>query len=312
LNTTMPIRIVYRSKKVSVPLIAAIEACGGWERAGIDVQRMDFVNGAAQSDPLLISGEIDFIFGSHISPYIHKSKGLDFVCLGSTVNWVNDSLVSKQPIEDLGELRGKVIATDSVSTSNHPWANHKLYMMRAGVDSSEITWVGGKSSGTKRKSWELVASGEADAAMVIPPNHKNAAKAGLVVRQMPLLPMVQSTTLTTLWKTRNERTDLCRGVVRAVRDGIKFFKEEREQMLKLMFGEVADKLEVTNEETLVDLYEQNCGLLESRLYPTPEAIANAYRLAVLQDPSIQGRVSPLELWDTELLREADAADELAV
>ena len=301
------VRIVYRSKKISIPLLAAIEAADGWEKGGLEVNRLDYVSGAGQSDPMLFGGEVDFIFGSHISPYIHKANGKPIVYLGQSVNWTTDELVTREPITDLTQLRGKVIAEAKTKTFAHPWGNHKLYLRRGGVDLSEVTFVGADEFDGKHTTYELVADGKADAAFITPPNDLLARDLGLVVTPLPFLPMVQATTLTTMWDTRINRPEVCLGVITAVREGIKFFKYERDRMFKLLEGEVGDQLGITDERLLRRLYELNCQLLDERLYPTTAAISNAYRIATLNDPTIQDRVNPLELWDVDLLRQADSS-----
>jgi hypothetical protein len=302
-----PVRIVYRSKRISIPLLAAVEASDAWEKAGLDVQRLDYVSGAGVSDPLLIDGEVDFIFGSHISPYIHRANGVDIVYLGQSVNWAIDRLVTREPLTDLTMLRGQILAEDKVRRANHSWGNHKLYLQRAGVDLTQVGFTGGDEYEKRRRAYELVADGKAFAAFVSPPDDIFAAELGLAVQPLPALPMVQSTTITTMWQTRAQRPDLCRAVIAAVREGIRYYKYERDAMLKLMETTVGDRLEIKSESVLHSLYETNRHLLNKRLYPTPAAIENAFRIAVLQDPSIQDKVNPMELWDIDLLREAEAS-----
>jgi ABC-type nitrate/sulfonate/bicarbonate transport system substrate-binding protein len=297
-----PVRIVYRSKKISIPLLSAMKACNAWESAGLDVQRLDYVSGAAKSDPMLIGGEVDFIFGSHVSPYIHRANGTPIVYLGQSVNWATDHLVTREPVAELRALRGKVLAEDKTKTTSHPWGNHKLYLQRGGVDLTEVDFVGADADEQRRKPFQLVADGVADAAIVMPPNDMLAKDLGLVVTPLPFLPMVQATTLTTMLDTRRNRPELCRAVIDAVRTGVRFFKHETEQMLKLMETEVAEELGVDSDRALHSLYHNNTMLLEETLYPRAEAILNAYRIAVLQDPSIQAKVNPLELWDLSLLQ----------
>lgn len=305
-SSALPVRIVYRSKKISIPLLAAMEAADAWARAGLDVQRLEYVSGATGSDPLLIDGEIDFIFGSHISPYIHRANGIPIVYLGQTVNWATDVLVTREPITDLAQLRGKLLAEESAHEGSHPWGNHKLYLQRGGVDLSEVDFVGAKQQGDGRRAYEMVADGDAEATIIMPPNDVVAEELGLVVTRLPFLPMVHATTLTTMWSTRTERPDLCLAVIRAVREGIRFFKREEDAMMGIMESQVSGQLGVQNERALRGLYDITSRLLDERLYPTPAAVANAYRIAVLKDPSIQGRVNPMELWDNHLLRRADA------
>lgn len=297
----LPVRILYRSKKISIPLLAAMKASGAWDKSGLDVQRLEYVSGAAKSDPLLIDGEVDFIFGSHISPYIHRANGIPIVYLAQSVNWCTDQLVTREPVMDMTSLRGKVLAEEKLKASSHPWGNHKLYLQRGGIDLSEIDFIGADADDKQRKSYEMVADGIADAAIVMPPNDVLASEMGLVVHQLPLLPMVNATTVTTMLTTKTQRPELCQAVIQAIREGIRFFKREEASMMRIMETEVAEKLGVPDDRAMRSLYENNCRLLEDRLYPRAEAITNAYRIAVLQDPSIQSKVNPLELWDLGFL-----------
>lgn len=300
--TRMPVKIVYRSKKISIPLLAAMKASGAWQAAGLEVERLDYVSGAAKSDPMLINGEVDFIFGSHISPYIHRANGVPIVYLGQSVNWATDHLVTRSPIADLTALRGAVLAEEKTKTTSHPWGNHKLYLQRGGVDLTEVDFIGADADDKGRKPIHLVADGLAEAAIVMPPNDTLAKELGLFVTKLPFLPMVQATTLTTMLNTRQNKPELCLAVIQAVRAGVVFYKNETKKMMKLMETEVADELEVHSDQALLSLYDNNKMLLQEDLFPRAEAISNAYRIAVLQDPSIQAKVNPLELWDLSLLQ----------
>ena len=300
--TRMPVKIVYRSKKISIPLLAAMKASGAWQTAGLEVEQLDYVSGAAKSDPMLINGEVDFIFGSHISPYIHRANGVPIVYLGQSVNWATDHLVTRSPIADLTALRGAVLAEEKTKTTSHPWGNHKLYLQRGGVDLTEVDFIDADADDKGRKPIHLVAGGVAEAAIVMPPNDTLAKELGLFVTELPFLPMVQATTLTTMLDTRQNKPELCLAVIQAVREGVGFYKNETQKMMKLMETEVADELGVHSDQALMSLYHNNKMLLSEDLFPRAEAITNAYRIAVLQDPSIQSKVNPLELWDLSLLQ----------
>ena len=101
-----------------------MKACDAWERAGIDLQQVTYVAGADKSDPMLVRGECDFIFGSHISPYLHRFHGQPFVYLGQTVNWIDDALVSRVPLTELREVAGKRLAEDPRVTPDRHHGHH--------------------------------------------------------------------------------------------------------------------------------------------------------------------------------------------
>lgn len=310
----LPLRLVYRSRPIQYPLIAAMNACHAWERAGIDLESVAYVAGAERSDPMLMRGECDFIFGSHISPYLHRFHGQPFVYLGQSVNWVDDVLVSKEPLQSLQELRGKRLSEDERVTPDrhhgvHPGGNHLLYLRREGVDPHEVIFVPSK----QRSHYLDVLSGEADAAFASPPEDEQARTAGLHVLPLAPLPMVQASTMTTLWPMVGQRRDLCEAVLKAVLMGIHFIKTQPEAMWNVMVEDVAVELKIEDERNLRHLHRHNQAILEPRLYPTTDAIKNAFALAVMEEPDIADKLNPMSLWDIHILRsieESGFIDEL--
>lgn len=310
----LPLNLVYRSRPIQYPLIAAMNACDAWERAGIDLQSVVYVSGADKSDPMLVRGECDFIFGSHVSPYLHRYHGQPFVYLGQSVNWVDDVLVSREPLGDLRALVGKRLAEDPRVTperhhGHHPGGNHLLYLRRGGVDPYQVTFVPSK----QRTHWLEVANGEADAAFASPPDDEDAQRAGLHVLKLAPLPMVQASTMTTLWPIVEGRRDLCEAVLKATLMGVQFFKTQPGPMWEVMQQDVAPELKIESDAVLRALFERNQAILEPRLYPTAAAVANAFELAIMEEPAVADALNPMSLWDVHLLRaieESGFVDEL--
>jgi ABC-type nitrate/sulfonate/bicarbonate transport system substrate-binding protein len=302
----IPLNLIYRSRSIQYPLIAAMKACDAFDRAGIELKSLEFVSGADRSDPMLMRGECDFIFGSHISPYIHRFHGQPFVYLGQTVNWVDDVLVSREPIRDLQELEGKRLAEDKGVTPDrhhgrHPAGNHLLYLRRAGLDPHKVTFV---ATG-RRERLEVIQNGQADAAFASPPDDEEARKQGLHVLNLPPLPMVQASTMTTLWPTVQERPELCEAVIKATLMGIHFFKTQSGAMWEVMQQDVAKELKIEREDQLRGLFQRNQAILETRMYPRADAVHNAFELAIMEEPAIADKLNPMSLWDIHLLRKIE-------
>ncbi len=305
----IPLNLVYRSRAVQYPFLAAIKACDGWERAGIDLKSITFVSGAANSDPMLIKGECDFIFGSHISPYIHRMNGHPFVYLGQTVNWIDDVIVSKEPISDPRQLQGKRFVEVAGADANrhhghHPAGNHLLYLQREGVDPHSLTFV----AATTKEQWQDVAEGKGDFCFSGPPDDEDAAAAGLHVFPLAPLAMVNASTMTTLWPTYLQRPDLCEGVLKASMMGIHYIKTEPDGFWKLMQQDVAAELKIKDERSLKHLYNYCRSILEPRLYPVAEAVTNAFKLAIMEEPAIEQKLNPMSLWDIHLLRQIEESE----
>jgi hypothetical protein len=294
---------------VQYPFLRAIDAANGWERAGIELKSLKFVSGAKHSDPMLINGECDFIFGSHISPYIHRMNGHPFVYLGQTVNWTDDVIVSREPITSPKQLVGKRFVEYPGADANshhgrHPAGNHLLYLRREGVDAKTLTFVAAET----KEYWQDVAAGRGDFCFSGPPDDDDAAAAGLHVFPLAPLPMVNGSTMTTLWPIYQERRDLCEGVLKAAIMGIHFIKTEPEKFWQLMQDDVAVELKIKEPKALEHLYEHCRAILEPRLYPLAESVANAFELAVMEEPDIRQKLNPMSLWDIHLLREIEESE----
>ena len=295
------IRVLYRSRPVQYPLLAAMRAARAWERAGLEVGDVPYVRGASKGDKMLADDEIDVIFGSHVTPYLRYDEGVPFVYLGQAVNWCDDSVVSRKPISSLDELRGMRLA-DQTDDEHHPFGNHVLYLRREGIGENDVAWL----NVDEADAVHAVIDGRADVAIVSPPDDDVAREAGLAIYTPEPLPMVMATTVTTLWPKVAADPDLFKRVLHAVRLGIAFFKDEPEQMRKVMAEDVAVELKISSQSRLEKLYLRNVGVLERTLYPTAEAVHNAFLLAVRQRPELADRISPMALWDMHLLRELDA------
>jgi hypothetical protein len=236
-------------------------------------------------------------------------NGHPFVYLGQTVNWTDDVIVTKEPIKGVRELEGKRFVeregTDANSHhGNHPGGNHLLYLMREGLDPHNVKFVAARG----REYWKDVAEGLGDFCFSGPPEDEDALAAGLHIFPLEPLPMVNGSTMTTLWPTLQNRRDLCEGVIKAALMGIHFIKTEPEKMWKLMEEKVAPELKITDERSLKHLHAYCQHILEPRMYPHAEAVANAFKLAIMEEPTIGEKLNPFSLWDIHLLREIEESE----
>ncbi len=62
------------------------------------------------------------------------------------------------------------------------------------------------------------------------------------------------------------------------------------------------ELGIEDLKVLKYLHEHNYHILEPTLYPTAEAIKNAFDLAVMEEPELADRLNPMSLWNMDVLR----------
>src|SRR5207237_88368 len=137
---TMEIRGLFRSHS-HLPIWEVMEKAGIWEKNGLKVS-FEFCDSSEAAEKALFGGDVDFVSGNHISPYLLVKRGKPIVCLSSPSNSVNDRLVTRFAVKQVSELRGKRIGdttlVDSIGGYHHPRGNHMLYVMRGGLKLDDV------------------------------------------------------------------------------------------------------------------------------------------------------------------------------
>jgi len=298
---TLEIRGYYRSHS-HLPIWEVMDKAGVWERVGLKVS-FEFCESSSAAEKALFDGTVDFVSGNHISPYLLVRRGKPIVCLASPSNSVNDKLVSRLPIKDVSELRGKRIGdttlVDSIGGYHHPRGNHMLYVMRGGLRLDEVEWVELSESNKEFHGMQLdvLRSGKVDAIFVTG-NTEKFEQAGLHVLPLDRLPMINGPTLTSTLTTLQKKDRLAERLVKAQVLGIHFARTHRGETEKILEGLRQRVPECKN------VNYRSVAKLLPKPYPDHEAVANAYKLCCLKTPETE-EMSPMALWDLHYLRELD-------
>jgi ABC-type nitrate/sulfonate/bicarbonate transport system substrate-binding protein len=298
---TLEIRGYYRSHS-HLPIWEVMDKASVWERVGLKVS-FEFCDSSSAAEKALFDGTVDFVSGNHISPYLLVRRGKPIVCLASPSNSVNDKLVSRLPIKEVSELRGKRIGdttlVDSIGGYHHPRGNHMLYVMRGGLRLDEVEWVELSESNKEFHGLQLdvLKSGKVDAIFVTG-NTEKFEQAKLHVLPLDRLPMINGPTLTSTLTTVQKKDRLAERLVKAQVLGIHFARTHRGETEKILEGlrQRVPECKNVNYRTVAKLLPKP--------YPDHEAVANAYKLCCLKTPETE-EMSPMALWDLHYLRELD-------
>jgi ABC-type nitrate/sulfonate/bicarbonate transport system substrate-binding protein len=298
---TVEIRGFYRSHS-HLPIWEVMDKAGIWQQNGLKVS-FEFCNSSEAAENALFGGDVDFVSGNHISPYLLVRRGKPIVCLTSPSNTTNDRLVTNFPIKEVAELRGKKIGdttlVDSIGGYHHPRGNHMLYVMRGGLKLDEVQWVELSESNDEFKAMQMdvLKSGKVNAIFVTG-NTDKFAQAGLHVLQLDRLPMINGPTLTSTLTTLEKKEGLAERLVKAQVMGIHFARTRRGETEEILGG-----LRQRVPECKSVNYRSVAKLLP-KPYPDHEAVANAYKLCCLKSPETEEQ-SPMALWDLHYLRQLD-------
>lgn len=285
----------YRSD-THLPFLHIVHESGSWAKHGLEVN-YDYEITSEDAHKNVANGTVEFVGGNHLSPYIRRPSGDKWVYLGQTVSLLNHRMVVRadSDINKMSDLKGKKVATKG----NHPSLNTWLFIKQAGLLSDcQVA----KTKGSKFQ-WEAVRDGEADAAFVTPPADIQSRRAGLKVIDVPFLPMVWFTTVSSGAVFVEKHQDIVDKMLRGICEGIAYFKTHRAECVKII------KEKYTVEGTLDDemathLYEDLKAILQAKPYATIPAIANVYEIAIEQNRAAE-KCDPMSLWDFHFLRRID-------
>lgn len=306
------IQFPYRSSS-HLALMHVIAESGAWERNALEVD-FEKIIGRGDAHELVPKGEVEFVSGNHVSTYAARARGDTWVYLGQTVSKNNLTLITRPNIgvEKLEDVRKRKFG----SRGRHPGLNTWLYLKQAGLnpDTDQVEIVTEQRvespDGTKKvksKSLlEMVATGDVDACFVNEPQREQARRTGLKVIDIPAQPMVFFMTISSSMKMVKEKPDVVRRVIKAVLEGIAYFKINREETIKVLMAKHKKEGDL-DRDMAEKVYNDLAPRLEPGLYPGLDAVANVYQEALKQDEKNGDakRIHPLALWNFDFLREID-------
>ena len=297
----MEIRGFFRAYS-HLPIWEVMDKAGIWEQNGLKVS-FEFCDSSEAAEKALFGGDVDFVSGNHISPYLLVKHGKPIVCLTSPSNDTRDTLVTNFPIQSMAELRGKRIGDttliDSIGGYHHPRGNHMLFVMRGGLKLTDVEWVELSESNNafKEMQMDVLKAKKVDAIFVTGNTDKFTA-AGMHALALDRLPMINGPTLTSNIATLESKPGLAERLVKAQIMGIHFARTRRGETEAILDGLRKREPECKN------VQYRSVAKLAPKPYPEHEAVANAYKLCCMKNPEAEEQ-SPLALWDLHYLRALD-------
>lgn len=303
------INFPYRSSS-HLALMHVIAECGAWERHELSV---DYDREIDRDDAhkRVITGDVEFVSGNHVSTYAARARGDSWVYLGQSVSKNRIKLVTRfdAGIGKLEDLRHRKFG----SRGRHPGLNTWLYLKQSGldVDRDDVEIVrearegGGGSAieGVRKSLTDMVREGDVDACFLSQPRLEFARRAGLKVIDIEPQPMIFFMTVSSSMGLVEKRPDIIERVLKSVLEGIAFFKTDKEKTVRILMDK-HNKEGALDRDAAEKIYDDLAPTLEPKLYPSLAALGNVYLEALRQDKDA-ARIDPMALWDLHFLRRID-------
>lgn len=304
MKTKKKIRVFYRSA-AHVPLWKVMEVGGFLEKHGLDMEFGSLEDKRKRAAEGLLAGELDVVSGNHHSLYARRALHAEpFVHVAQVNNqWNQRWMIAGPGINSVKDLKGKRVCVNKLN--GHPGLNVWLYLRQNGLhDGRDLEMVEGDKKTMERV--RQVMAGEYAATFVGPLEQLRAQSAGARVIEQPKMPMIEGVTLTTTTHYVNNHPEEITALLRALIDGIHFFKTKRDETLAIMSDHCRHFIKIQSDDEFERFYEYQAGVYQPKPYPTPEAIQNVFQLSMKETPEVAG-FNPLVMWDLHHLRAIDDA-----
>jgi NitT/TauT family transport system substrate-binding protein len=287
----------------SAPYWVAKEA-GIFKKYGLDTELI-FINGSTRGVQSMIAGEIDFAGAVGTSAMNGAMAGGDVVIVDSLVNTLPYYIIGKPEIKSAEDLKGRAAATHIPGTSAD--FALRLALRKFGIDYPDIkaVMVGGASARVA-----AVINGQVDFTMVTDSGKIQGEKAGLkVIIDMAKLKIPFQFTCTVTTKgIIQARPQTVENMVKSVADGVHFFKNNKEQAIKIMAKYTRGQKKAVLEGSWVAYKD----LLVDDTYPTLEGLNDTLAVQASWDPKAAKAKAQdfVDLRFVEKLRQSGFLDKL--
>src|SRR5678815_2485315 len=296
------IKVYYRAPS-HVPLWKVMEEGGFLQKHSLEMEMGSLEGQRQRAADGLKAGDLDVVSGNHHNLYVRKAlHGEPYVHIAQSNNsWRENFLACGKGVNGLQDLKGKKVVMDDFD--GHTGLNVWLYLKQHGLEEGrDVELVENGKKGTERA--RDVMEGKYDASFIRAVDRLRALKFGAKIIELPSMAMIEGVTLTTTTTYVQNHEDEARSLIRAMIDATHFFKTKKAETLAIIKKHCTELLKMQNDEEWDCFYDAQAASLESKPYPTLDAIQNVFALALKRDPEIRS-FNPLALWDLHYLREID-------
>jgi NitT/TauT family transport system substrate-binding protein len=264
-----------------------------WAKYGYDVETI-LVSGGARAVPALVSGSVQFLFGSDTGVTTAQLQGIPLVRLGVTMNTLGSSLITQSGIQSVRELKGKILGISRGRDASY--VRLAKLLRDNGLnpnDDVKFLSIGGGEGGRL----SAVKAGVVHGTMLFPPLDLIARNEGLKVLAKFDVPTPGggiNTTAALLKQNRPLVINFLKGYI----EGIHYMNTHKADSLQVL----QKYFQNSDLATMGYLYDETTRRLEKDLRASPESIRFHLEMAALDDPRA-AKFSDKEFWDASVVEE---------
>lgn len=292
------VRISHSAVSGSQAVLFVTRDAGFFKKYDLEPQIV-YVSGAPPNIAALVSGEIDFTIFAGPAAIASNLEGADTVVLMTFINTMEHTLVTRPAIKKPADLKGKTVAVSRAGSTDDYGA--RVALKKWGLEpDKEVTMM---SVGGQPSRLAAVGSGLVAGSLLQPPFTVRARQEGLVefASLGDLGIDYLGTSLATTRHTIQRKENLVRRFVRAMIEGIHFYKTQKEASLQ----SIAKFTQIKDRGALEEAYKTYAIKFMARVpYPSLKGVATILEDLAKTNPKARG-ADPKRFVEPRFLKELE-------
>ena len=293
------VNLAYSSISGSQAIVRVMKDAGIFQKNGLDANLV-FIAGGTGVIQALIAGDLSIAVVSGEPSILARLQGTDTVMLACLINIIDFSIITAPEVKKPQELKGKKLAVSRFGSSTDFVVRYALEKW-ALIPDRDVAIL---QIGSQPARFAALKSGTVHGTIVGPPADIIARKEGYNELATPeqLNLAYPNTCIVTTASNARKNEDLTRRVMKAVVEGIHFFKTQKEASSRSLDGFVRLKDADLIEET----YRHYKEIFPTIPYPDIKGIRNVLNEIAKKDPKAKG-LKPEMFTDIRFLKELEAS-----
>jgi NitT/TauT family transport system substrate-binding protein len=293
------INLGYSSISGSQAILRVIKDAGIFLRNGLDPSLV-LIAGGSGIIQALVAGDLPIAVVSGEPSILARLQGADTLILGGLVNIIDFSVITAPEIKKPQDLKGKKLAISRFGSSTDFVTRYALDRWGL-VPDRDVAIL---QIGSQPARLMALKNGTVQGTIVGPPTDIIARKSGFneIATPEQLNLAYPNTSIVSTASTISKNDDLMRRIMKAMVEGIHFFKTQKEASMKSI-----DAFARLNDTALIDeTYRHYQELIPRVPYPDLKGIQTVLNELARKDPKVKG-LKPDMFADTRLLKELEAS-----
>jgi NitT/TauT family transport system substrate-binding protein len=293
------VNLAYSSISGSQAFLRVMNDAGIFHKNGLDANLV-FIAGGTGVIQALIAGDLSVAVVSGEPSILARLQGTDTVILACLINIIDFSIITAREVTKPQELKGKKLAVSRFGSSTDFVVRYALEKWGLSPDRD----VAILQIGSQPARFTALKNGTVHGTIVGPPADIIARREGFNELATPgqLNLAYPNTCIVTTASNASKKEDLTRRVMKAVVEGIHFFKTQREASSRSLEAFVR----LRDAELISETYRHYKDIFPTIPYPDVKGIQNVLNEIAKKDPKAKG-LKPETFTDVRFLKELEAS-----